>query len=240
VAVVINNTEILKRFNSSIRQYTNVPYELILLDNASDDPDAIRTIRDLADVHHRFEERMSLATAWNRGISMSRGKFIAVANDDTVVSPNWFLPLKETLVKNKSAGMVTPMTLYHLKLYFQYGNMAGFNGNFEKPLRLERFKDMVVGEFCVFKRRALLDVDGYCELYKGTSSEDIDMDFKLYSKGYEIYMDPRVFVHHQLGSSSEHGPSRDIKNKNRLILRSRWPEHVDDVLRRFGIEGFFD
>ncbi|MFX0073367.1 MAG: glycosyltransferase family 2 protein, partial [Candidatus Hermodarchaeota archaeon] len=198
IAVVINNLEITKRFVSSIRQYTTNDYELILIDNESTEEESINFTMQVADVYFRFDNRTDLAKAWNKGIDLSKGEYIAIVNNDTVVPPEWFKPLKQTLDNNESAGMVSPMTFWIIRdCYFKHHAYSHFDKMFSKPFKLEKFKEVMWGEFCVFKRKALMEVGGYCELYKEFSGEDLEMSFQLFSKGYDIYIDPRVFVYHE-------------------------------------------
>ncbi|VVB79192.1 Glycosyl transferase family 2 [uncultured archaeon] len=228
VAVVIDNLEVTERFISSIKQYTT-NYELILIDNGSKDKKAIDFVKKSAEVYFRFNKRTDLAKAWNKGISLCRGKYIAVVNNDTVVPPKWFEPLKETLDKNKKAGLVSPMTFMMIKgIYFKYKGLTNFDKTFSKPFKLVKFKDVVWGEFCVFKKEALKKVGGYSEIYKEASGEDLDICFKLYSKGYDIYVDPRVFVYHQ-GEATKvfEGEKRSkLWTKNFNLFKSQWKKYT--------------
>ena len=90
VAVVIDNTGVTERFISSIRQYTDAPYELILVDNASKNKETIKLLMESADIYYRFDDMADLAKAWNKGIQLSTGKYIAIANNDVIVPPSWF------------------------------------------------------------------------------------------------------------------------------------------------------
>jgi len=226
IAVIIDNLEVTKRFVSSIRQYTQGKYELILVDNASGDRAAAKFCKEESDKHFRFRKRAGLAEAWNKGIEISSGKFVAVVNNDTVVPPQWFGPLKETLTKNKRAGLVSPMTFWIMK--HDYLNNSKMN--MDRPFRLAKFKDALWGEFMVFKRKALEDVGGFCELYKIASGEDLEMSFQLYSRGYEIYVDPRVFVYHEGAATKTISGKRREKHwrKNYELFKSRWPKQTKD------------
>jgi len=44
IAVVIDNLEITKRFVSSLKQYTNIKYELIFIDNGSKSQEIIQYV----------------------------------------------------------------------------------------------------------------------------------------------------------------------------------------------------
>jgi len=231
VAVVINNLEINKRFVSSVRQYTNGNYELILIDNGSTDKESIKFFKQNADKYFRFDKIVSLSKAWNKGIGFSEGKYVAVTNNDVVVPPNWFAPLKQTLDRNPKAGMVSPITLWLLQGYFRNSLVKKLDKNFEKPYKLQKFKEIVWGEFMLFKRKALEAVGGFSELYERASAEDLEMVFQLYSKGFDIYADPRVFIYHE-GSRSQTPDIISKKdrskywNKNWKLFLSRWPKYT--------------
>jgi GT2 family glycosyltransferase len=231
VAVVINNLEVNKRFVSSIRQYTDCAYELILVDNASTDKQSVEFFRTNADKYFRFDKIISLSKAWNKGIELSTGRYIAVVNNDIVVPPDWFAPLKQTLDTNKKAGMVSPMTLWLMKGDFINYLMKRLNNNYEKPYKLRKFKEIVWGEFMLFKRKVLEQVGGFNEIYERAAGEDLEIVFHLFSQGFDIYVDPRVFIHHEGGRSQTSDiiskKTRDkYWNKNWEIFASRWSKYA--------------
>ena len=233
VAVVIDNLEVTQRFISSIRQYTSGSYELILIDNNSKNKKAISYYKKSADRYFRFETITSLAKAWNKGIELSQGKFIAVTNNDVVVPPDWFEPLRETLMKNKKAGMVSPLTYWLIQGFFKYKILKNWNKDFvnPKPFKLQKFKEMVWGEFCVFRREALGAVGGYNEIYKKLHSEDLEIVFQLFDHGYDVYVDPRVFVYHEGGATYKANVRSQkeldkIQKENFELFMSRWPKYT--------------
>lgn len=233
IAVCIDNVEINRRFVSSIREYTTGKYELILIDNGSKDKAAINFFKKNADVYHRFVKMTDLAKAWNKGIQLSKGKYVAVVNNDTVVPPKWNERLISILQSNKSSGMVSPMTLWLIKSHFSYKNLRNFDNTFTKPFKLIKNKDAVFGEFCLFKRKALQSVGGYLEIYPRASGEDLEMVFQLYKKGYDIFVDPRVFVYHQGGGSQTPNiiSKKDRKKywtENYKLFQSRWWKYTKD------------
>src|SRR3989338_7331965 len=202
IATVIDNLEVTSRFVSSVRQYTLGKYELILIDNGSKDKKAIQDFRKEDDQDYRFSKITDLARVWNKGIELAGGDYIAVVNNDVVVPPNWFALLKQTL-KNKNAGMVSPLTLWLIESRFKYKQLKNWNLDFvtPKPFKLRKFKEVVWVEFCVFRRKVLIDVGGYNEVYKRLHAEDLEVVFQLFNKGYDVWVDPRVFVYHQGGAS---------------------------------------
>lgn len=233
IAVVVDNLEISKRFISSIRQYTTGTYELILIDNGSKDSLVSEYYKNTADTYFKFEEMTDLAKAWNKGIALSKGDFVAVVNNDTVVPKQWNEMLIETLQNNEKAGMVSPLTYWLIAGHFKHKMFKVWDLDFNnpKPFAVEKFKDMVWGEFCVFKRAVLEEIGGYNEIYKKLHAEDLEMAFQLFDRGYDIYIDPRVFVYHEGSASHISGirPNEElekIRQENFELFKSRWPEQT--------------
>ncbi len=231
ISVVINNLEVTTRFISSIRQYTNPPYELILIDNASSEEEISSYFKSQSDQYFKFSHQVSLSRAWNKGIELAKGEIITVANNDTVVPPDWAEKLIDTLDKYPTAGMVHPMTFWIIKnLYFEYKCYSAFDTTFSKPFQLDRFKDIVWGEFMVFRRKALKDVQNFDEIFKVAGAEDLDMNFKLYTKDYDIVIDPRVFIHHQGSATRKLFPEQEmdeVDSRNFEIFKNKWPQYTE-------------
>ena len=162
---------------------------------------------------------------------MRKGEYIALANNDIVVPPRWSQPLVETLRTHRRAGMVTPLTFWLLKGYFQYGMLKNWDKTFRAPFALRKFQEVAWGECCVFKRKALREAGGYGEMYKGFGGEDLEMVFQLFSNGYDVYVDPRVFVYHQ-GYGSQRADiisQREIDRwyrENWKLFKSRWSQYT--------------
>lgn len=235
ILVAINNLEITKRCLSSLEEFTQTPFEIILIDNASSNAEAADYYASLSHKNLRFDEVVSLSEAWNKGIELSIGEFVAVINNDTVVPPGWDSPLIETLESDPEAGMVSPLTFWLLKAHFTYKFFPEFErGNkqsFDTPIKLKPFDGIVWGEFCMFTRKALDTVGGYNPIYERAGSEDLEILFQLYDKGFAVYMDPRVCVWHQGHASRADDilpkkEAEDYDQKNYELFKSRWPEQT--------------
>ena len=235
VMVAINNLEITKRCLSSLEEFTTVPYEIVVVDNASSSAEAAAYYKNLPHVTYRYDEVVNLSEAWNKGIELSQGEYVAVVNNDTVVPPHWEAPLLETLEQNPAAGMVSPLTFWLLKAHFTYKFFPEFErgkkDSFDTPIKLKPFEGIVWGEFCVFTRQALEAVGGYNPIYERAGSEDLEILFQLYDKGFEVFMDPRVCIWHQ-GHASRRPDVLPVKEaesydeKNFALFKSRWPEQT--------------
>ncbi len=229
IAVVIDNLEITKRFISSIKQYTNGNYELILVDNASKDKKAIDFIKKSSDIYYRFNKRIDLAKAWNKGIELSSGEYICIANNDTIVPKNWFEKLKEPFEKDKRCGMVSPLTLGN----YNFGVETKRIKSIKKLIKLKRWNQGVWGEFLLFKKKILDEIGRFSEKYPIASGEDIDILFTLYKKEYNVYINPKVFVYHEGGASSfvlgKKKQERIWDGNYYKMFKKKWESYSKDI-----------
>lgn len=84
-----NQLHYLKECIASIVQYTPEPYELIIIDNASDDGTA-EYLKSACGLRSRInKENLGFAGAVNQGLMMARGTTLMILNNDAVVTPNW-------------------------------------------------------------------------------------------------------------------------------------------------------
>jgi len=61
----------------------------------------------------------------------------------------------------------------------------------------------------------------------------LEIVFQLFDKGYEVIIDPRVFVYHEGGASHAidirpKSELDEIQQKNFELFKSRWPQYTKD------------
>ncbi len=71
----------------SVKRWTDVPYELIVIDNGS--VFAKDYMRSEADICVANRENLGFAKALNQGFKLARGRHVCMMNDDIVVGPSW-------------------------------------------------------------------------------------------------------------------------------------------------------
>lgn len=87
-------------------------YELIVVDNASDDGSAAAIAVGYPRVKLlRSEKNLGFGAANNLGAAHARGPFLAFLNPDTIVQPGWLQSLIGALQKNPQVGLATPKIL---------------------------------------------------------------------------------------------------------------------------------
>ena len=78
---------------SLLAQVTDLPYEIIVVDNnSSDETGAVARVHEArahGKLHYIFQREQGLSLARNAGIAAAKGDVIAFVDDDAIASPNW-------------------------------------------------------------------------------------------------------------------------------------------------------
>ncbi len=82
IVLAWNQRLLTERCVASLRAHTDVPYELIIVDNGSS-ADAATFARDVADVAVLNETNLGFAAGMNRGLASASGTYVAFINNDT-------------------------------------------------------------------------------------------------------------------------------------------------------------
>jgi glycosyltransferase involved in cell wall biosynthesis len=96
--------ELRQCLNSVLRSVTSED-EVIVVDSASADPDAVSAVASTAGVRLIRSERAGSARARNIGVRHSRGEIVAFTDDDARVDPGWLDALVDGF-SNPSVGAV--------------------------------------------------------------------------------------------------------------------------------------
>jgi glycosyltransferase involved in cell wall biosynthesis len=108
--------DVLKRCLTSIWENTQIPYDLMVFDNASCLP--VRSFLRQAQVDGKIqylvlsEKNYGKAGAWNFIFGGAPGKYIAYADSDIYHHPGWLAPQIQLLEKYPRTGMVTGMPMW--------------------------------------------------------------------------------------------------------------------------------
>lgn len=199
-----NQVDYLKQCIRSIRENTDLSYEIIVVDNASTDGTA-DYLRGLgSQVRYRvMETNRGFAGAINVGLMMAKGKTLLLLNNDTIVTKLWLGNMLACLNSDPNIGMVGPVTNYIsgeqlIEVpYTHVEDMPGFAQRFNIP-DPGKWKptERLVG-FCLLFRRELWERTGYLdEGYEVGNFEDDDYNIRVRLQGYSLVIAGDTFIHH--------------------------------------------
>ena len=218
---VFNAVALTKACLESIYRETSskVPFDVVVIDNASRDTTP-RYLKEKRRRDHlnilRMKKNIGFGPAVNYGIQHSKGDFIVVLNNDTMVSPGWLENLLAPLESDASIGIVSPVTNYigegpqvderakdlppdASAIVLHAKSIASRSGVIYEPNRLVFF--------CVLIKRELVDIIGYLdESYEKGNYEDDDYCLRARVAGYKLAIAENSFVYH-------HGSVTFTKNR---------------------------
>ncbi|MHC1709843.1 MAG: glycosyltransferase family 2 protein [Methanomassiliicoccales archaeon] len=183
-------------------------FELIIVDNASSDgtPEHLRKVAEEHDnvVLILNQENKGYAGGNNDGMRAARGDCVVLLNNDTMATPGWLDSLLEPLEKDRSIGLICPVT-----------NSAGNEQtvvipslNEENYVEVSRrytskskghlFETEKLGFYCVALRRDVLERVGLLDEKFGLGMfEDDDYCFRVKKAGYRLVINEGCFIYHK-------------------------------------------
>ncbi|MCX6763331.1 MAG: glycosyltransferase family 2 protein [Candidatus Moranbacteria bacterium] len=207
-------------------------YELIIVDNGSTPP------YDGEGVIHRNSDNLGFPAAVNQGVKLSKGDYIVILNNDTLVTPNWLENLEFHMQQydligpctNHAPGPQEVITdfykdndaLYEMAKKFHSDNQ----GQSTAFYKLIFFAVMI--KRSVFDKIGLLD-----EAFSPGNFEDDDFCMRAIYHGFRCGIANDVFIHHQ-GSATHKSLSLDYKNliaKNKKLFEKKWPISRYEILQ---------
>jgi GT2 family glycosyltransferase len=238
VIVTYNNLKYTKQCLDSIITKTAYPnYEIIIVDNCSQDETPV-FLRGLEKEHYHISiflnnKNYGFAKANNIGIKHSKGNYIILLNNDTIVTRGWIGGLVKHLERDEKLGIVGPVTNNcgnEAKIDIEYYNFEQLDVVADKYTFANinnLYKNInMVALFCAAFRRELVDQIGYLDESFGIGMfEDDDFCFRIRRQGYKIACAEDVFIHHHGSISFNKIASKEyqqIFNRNKKIYEKKW------------------
>ena len=189
VIPLYNQIEYTRQCVASIQRYTDIPYELILVDNASTDG----TRAFLKNVDARVIENptnLGCAKAWNQGVRLATGSIVGILNNDIVVTPGWLRGLVSYL-EEAGHGIACPSAREGILDYDLNAYAAEFTARCTGATRRDLYSA------CMLIRREVFDKIGlFDEGFGYGGCEDVDFLWRVWGAGYTVGMTGSVLIHH--------------------------------------------
>jgi GT2 family glycosyltransferase len=216
VVLAWDNLHHTQAFVESVRHHTDVPYELIIVDNGSqrDAADYARTAADRAILN---PENRGFARGMNQGLMSARAEFVAFCNNDTILPAAWASRLLETARAHPRAAIVVPA----LTLAPNPVTVRAEPG--DRVEVLDPFSAPPAGVVYVMRRELVLSLGRWGEEYDIASGEDVDLCFKAWANDLDVVFDQRVLVAHVgHATASRLDDSQELWTRNRRRFLAKW------------------
>lgn len=249
VSVVIlnwNGRELLQRFLPSVLAHSPAEWaDVVVADNGSTD-DSIEMLRKsfprvktiILDKNYGFAE------GYNKALELIKTEYTVLLNSDVEVTPGWLDAPLALLKNDRTVACVQPKILAERQRdHFEYAGAAGgFMDRYGYPFCRGRVFQVIEkdeGQYdtptdilwasgaCLFIRTEVYRKEGGLDATFFAHQEEVDMCWRLRSRGYRLVCTPQSVVYHVGGATlSMESPRKTFLNfrNNLLMLYKNLPE----------------
>jgi GT2 family glycosyltransferase len=216
VVLAWDNLEYTQLFVESVRQHTDVPYELIIVDNGSG-WEAANYAERAADHPIMNETNLGFAKGMNQGLAAAKGRYVAFCNNDTILPAGWAAKLVETAEAHPRAAIVVPALT-------AARNEATVRTEPGEAIEIiDPFAAPPAAVVYVARADVIEALGAWGEEYEIASGEDVDLCFKVWVNDLDIVYDQRVLVDHiGKGSASRLDDWEGLWARNRRRFLDKW------------------
>jgi GT2 family glycosyltransferase len=228
IIVNYNTCELLKQTVQSVIENTSIiKYEIIVVDNASNDNSFEMIKRDFSNVKlFRNDANLGFSKANNIGISHSQGRYVLLLNSDTIVLKDCLEKCVHYMDNHLEAGALgckvalkdggldhackrgfpTPQaSLYYLlklnKLFPNSKRFAAYDLSYLSDDEINEV-DSLTGAFMMVRREAI-DRVGLLDEQFFMYGEDLDWCLRIKEDAWNVIYYPEVQIVHYKGASSK-------------------------------------
>lgn len=208
IVMLVHNTPLEARLAmESIARYTPGSYEVVVVDNGSDEATAQElTALSKAPTARlvRLEENAGYSAGNNAGLAVATGKEVVLLNSDVVVTPEWLKNLQIALRSAPDVVAVGPRS------NFARGQQGGIWLDDTTPEGIDRFGrffnrsdpsrwfeiDWLMGYAILARRESLTEIGGFDETIPDFGGEDEDLCRRLTAAGGRLLCAGDTFIFH--------------------------------------------
>lgn len=237
-----DNKFLLEKCIDSILEKTEYRnYELVIVNNASQDDDTLDYLENLS--HKGFvkvvnyDKKFNFSAINNFATQFATGKHLLFLNDDVEIISNEWLAAMVEHSQRKEVGAVGAKLLYPNGRIQHAGVILGINyvaGHSHKYIKDDSRdyayrKDVIqnvsaVTAACLMTRKEIFDsVGGFDELNLSIAFNDVDFCLKIRERGFlMVYTPYAILYHHESASRGYEGSNNPRFKKETKYLRKKW------------------
>lgn len=245
VSIIIptrNGLELIRTCIHSIIQKTTYPnYEILIIDNLSDDPSTIKYLKEVQKDKRisvvRDDHPFNYSALNNLAVKIAKGEIVGLLNNDLeVISPEWLSEMVSIALQPKVGAVGARLwypnnTLQHGGVILGIGGVAGHshkyiprggNGYFGRASCIQSFS-AVTAACLVIRKETYIEVGGLNEVDLQVAFNDIDFCLRVRDSGCRNVWTPFAELFHH--ESATRGDEDNYEKKSRFKKEIKFMKH---------------
>jgi lipopolysaccharide biosynthesis protein/glycosyltransferase involved in cell wall biosynthesis len=239
-----NGYDLLKQCVESIQKKTSyINYEIIIVDNGSDDPATISYLKKIADSGNvrviRDERPFNYSALNNSAVTQCHGELVGLINNDIeVISPAWLTEMVSHAIRPGIGAVGARLwypndTLQHGGVILGIGGAAGHShkglpadryGYFNRAVLTQSYSAVTAA--CLIIRKSIYEqVRGLNEIDLSIAYNDVDFCLRVREAGYKNIWTPYAELYHYESATRGHEDTPEKKARlarEMSYLKARW------------------
>ena len=200
VVLNYNGRDLTRRcLQSLLKALEDVKADIVVVDNASTDGSRELLAEEFPQIRVLAEPVNRSVTAYNDGLKAVKGDWVLLLNNDMLFEPGFIRPLCSFVQK-------------HPDVFAVGSQLVDPDGRPEKCRNVCRWShgwlatstvpcndpaaSFFVGTHALFNRKKYLAVGGFDPVFFPFYSEDVDLCYRSWKRGWEVYVEPRSSIIH--------------------------------------------
>lgn len=243
-----NGFSLLSRCVDSIIAKTHYrAFEIIIVDNGSDDPDTLDYMARLSIDHGvhilRDDRPFNYSALNNRAVDIARGEFVALVNNDVeIIDGDWLDEVMGHALRPE-VGIVGVKLLYSNGTVQHAGVIVGLSGcadhlhrglgrdepGYQGRAVTTQSLSAVTGACLIVRRSLYRQLGGLNERDLAVAFNDVDFCLRVREAGYTVIWTPHaVLYHHESATRGRDDTAEKVARANREIeyMRHHWRDLI--------------
>ena len=241
-----NGQKLVRQCIESIKAKTTYPnYEILLVDNGSDDREAIAYFRSLQEAGTirllKDSRAFNFSRLNNDAAKQAKGEYLVFMNNDIeVITPDWLGEMVSHAQRPEIGGVGAKLwypndTIQHaglvlvagLAAHAHLGKARGDHGYFSRANLIQSLSGVTAA--CLCMRRGVFEQVGGFDEKLAVAFNDVDLCLKIDAAGYRnLYTPYAELYHHESATRGYEDTPEKMKRfqKEADLLRGRWMKRL--------------